>query len=154
MATPIKECGTCALCCKLVDVPDLSSRGEWCRFARPGDPCGGCSVHDTRPATCRGYECLWKLTSVLDKNLRPDRCGVIFEAHHNEMIVVANVDEKRPDAWKVGASKLLIQQMLTDRYVVWVMYNDDRHLLLPEGMTEETAWERTEVIWNELGIQG
>lgn len=52
-----RACGSCSLCCKLMDIPELDSPvSSWCRHCRPGH---GCQIHPTRPTVCRDYACAW-----------------------------------------------------------------------------------------------
>jgi hypothetical protein len=80
----------------------------------------------------------------MPEELRPDKCGVMFEAYHAEQVVVAQVEPGRPDAWKSDEPRKLIDQMIRDRYVVWVLVGKIRYLFLPEGTTEADARKRAE----------
>ena len=53
------------------------AKGELCRLCLEGV---GCSAYAARPASCVGYNCLWRQCSGMGEELRPDRCGVIFDA--------------------------------------------------------------------------
>lgn len=137
----MKVCGDCSLCCKLLDVPPMEAPvGAWCKYAKPG---GGCSIHESRPSFCRTFDCLWLQNPLLGDELKPNICGVVFEVHSKEKVVVANVMPERPKAWMKGPPRLLMEQMLRDGYTVWVMVGKDRHLVLPEGGTKGSALKRT-----------
>jgi hypothetical protein len=141
----MKPCNQCSLCCKLIDVEGLAAAGKWCPHCKPGTKGGGCTIHDKRPEICIGYNCLWRESPVLKEDFAPHRCGIVFEAYTPENVVVALVDKYKADAWKRGAPKLLITQMLKDGFVVWVRIGKDRHLILPKGVSQATATERTEL---------
>ncbi len=91
-----RECGDCRLCCKLLGVGGdnwwqrlgsycvgnegksvrmrvSSPPGEWCRHACAGV---GCKIYETRPQSCRDFECAW-LEGLLDEEDRPDRSRVL-----------------------------------------------------------------------------
>ena len=48
--------------------------GVTCHHCRPT----GCSIYQTRPAVCRGFQCGWLLVPVLDDSWRPDRSGILI----------------------------------------------------------------------------
>jgi hypothetical protein len=79
--------------------------------------------------------------------MRPDRLGSMFDAYHEEKLVIVTVT--RGD-WKEGSTSKLIQKISQDGYVVWVMDGRDRHLLLPEGVTKEEGISRAEKAWRRL----
>lgn len=71
----MNKCGDCTLCCDLLPVKWLDKpAGESCVHCQ-----GGCLIHDTKPAECSGFECAWLQSNVDNQNLRPDRCGIVFE---------------------------------------------------------------------------
>lgn len=73
-----RSCGSCSLCCTVLRVDELGKLGGTpCRHQRPGHPEGGCGIHSSRPAVCRGYRCLW-LSGSLDEEDRPDRLGAVL----------------------------------------------------------------------------
>lgn len=142
---PVRGCGGCTLCCKLVEAQVLSKKaGELCRHCDNGV---GCTIHETRPVDCQEFSCVWLESTVLGEDLRPDRCGVVLEAFHPQKTVVAMVNEGQEGVWKRGNPRLLISQMLMDGYVVWVLEGSARHLLLPQGETEESALKKAEEAW-------
>jgi hypothetical protein len=75
MSAP-RECGTCSLCCTVLRVDELRKLG--------GTPCAyqrearGCAIHDTKPAICRAYQCLW-LRGALGDGDRPDQLGAVLD---------------------------------------------------------------------------
>ena len=133
----MQDCGDCKLCCSLLEIKALSKpKNKKCQHL---SIIKGCSIYNVRPSACRRYNCLWQLNEAMPADLRPDRCGIMFEAYRPEMTVVATVDMDRPNVWKNGKPNSLIGHMLRDGYVVWIMVSKVRHLLLPEGTTEAEA---------------
>ena len=68
-----RACGACTACCTSLGVPELPKAA--------GDPCPhsgahGCSIYDSRPASCRAYRCLW-LQGLFRAEHRPDLLGLI-----------------------------------------------------------------------------
>jgi len=142
------------MCCTHIEVQALNKpAGRVCQYA-----CDGCTIYDRRPEQCAGFDCLWMVEPSLPEALWPKLCGVFFEPFWDERMVVAMVDPTRPKVWMNGAGNELISQMVHDGYIVWVMVGADRHLLLPDGVSEEEgheqakrAWERK--VWPHQPIQ-
>lgn len=136
----MKDCGPCSLCCKLLRVPIMDApEGHWCKHA---SQCGeGCAIHAERPNFCKTFNCLWKQSPVLGPELRPDTCGIVFEAFFTDRIVIAMCDSA--DLWKAPAPAMLIQQMLSDGFAVWAIVGKERNLLLPVGDSIESAVDRS-----------
>lgn len=71
----MNQCGECTVCCTLLPVKWLNKpAGESCIHCQ-----GGCTIHDVKPAECSDFECAWLQSNVDNPDLRPDRCGIIFE---------------------------------------------------------------------------
>lgn len=84
------ECGECTECCELFEVKSLKATGgniiETIIIDSPaGDLCNycdknvGCKVHEERPKICRDFLCAYAEHERAPIDLRPDRCGIIFE---------------------------------------------------------------------------
>lgn len=70
----MRECGGCTVCCDLFPVPQLDKEAnQKCIHCQ-----GGCLIHETRPQACRDFNCAY-IQSNSPEDLRPDRCGVVFE---------------------------------------------------------------------------
>jgi hypothetical protein len=78
-----RACGNCTACCYTQPVAELDKpAGTPCRFCRTSAKKGkriGCTIYKDRPASCREYECAWKL-GILTATERPDRSGVVIAA--------------------------------------------------------------------------
>ena len=71
------NCGNCTMCCKLLNIKETESKpGEYCKHCNPGT---GCKIYEERPESCRIFECAWKQMEHTAEDLRPDKCGVLFE---------------------------------------------------------------------------
>lgn len=60
----MRACGSCSLCCKVMGVPEVKSRHDWCPHVDKGK---GCKIYDARPDRCREFSCLWLTQSYLDE---------------------------------------------------------------------------------------
>lgn len=83
-----RSCGSCNVCCVVpkIDEPALQKL--------PGCRCpnalwnGACAIYETRPETCRGFFCGWRLLPWVDERLRPDQSAVFIRLTKDEKLVV------------------------------------------------------------------
>ncbi len=106
------SCDGCTACCKTTKVHELDKPAHvWCRHCTIG---AGCEIYDTRPESCRVYECVWLKTQALDKPiplaLRPDRSKVIIGTANQGEDIVLYVSPDRPDAWRQGEFARLVAE--------------------------------------------
>lgn len=97
-AIPGKSCGTCTLCCKVLEIDELQKKaGVWCADCLPNH---GCAIYSRRPDVCRDYECLWLTERSLPQTLKPERTGTILmeDAETDEYQAVC--DPEKPFAWR------------------------------------------------------
>ena len=74
-----RQCGECTACCVALPVRELDLPPyRPCPHLRAA-PAAGCGIYADRPSICRAWFCTWRLSAALDDDLRPDRCGVIFD---------------------------------------------------------------------------
>jgi len=132
----MKDCGSCALCCKLIEVPGLAIAGKWCPNCKPGRAQGGCAIHENRPDFCKGYHCFWRAEEWPDE-LRPDRSKVIFEALPGVFTVLVSVDTDRPDAWKKNQVREVIKKLCRKGRPVVLKTKNDSEMFLPKGWTKD-----------------
>lgn len=136
MTNTVEGCGTCALCCKVMNVPELKKpEGQWCVHANPGAD-GGCTIYDQeRPAVCGDFACVWlqlqqHTDRALESDLRPDRCGVVFSLLTNNTGLSAHVDPAKPEAWTRGAAARFIDRTLASGLQVVIAVGNKRKLLI------------------------
>ena len=117
----------------------------------------GCTIYKDRPIPCRAFNCHWRISHKMDWRLRPDRCGVVFEVFPGERTVIGLA---RPDAeWREGAVRQLIDRMVTDDYVVWLIRinaetgKKERNMILPKGVTQKTAEARAIKIGQRVDLE-
>lgn len=95
-------CGGCTVCCKFMGVDEIDKqRYVWCAHCEIGV---GCQIYETRPDSCRQYECVWLKTQGLDNPmalaLRPDKSRVVVGTANDGEDLVLYVSPDQPDAWK------------------------------------------------------
>jgi hypothetical protein len=135
---PGRSCGSCTLCCKLFDLPEVESpAGKWCRHCAPGK---GCTIHETRPQFCRTFFCGWMISPDLGPEWKPDRARLIVRmmARAGEIPCLAiNVDENYPAAWqRPDIYQNLKQFVAAGKGVVRVQIGRRQIVLLPDREVE------------------
>jgi len=131
-----RTCGSCTLCCKLTEVPELFKPvNKWCGFCKPGE---GCSSYEKRPPSCHTFACIWLTDPSLDDELRPDRSRVLLERLTDKTILVLN-EPSRPEAWRAPAMLKILQNMVRSGLTLAVGNATQKHLILPQGRTKDEA---------------
>jgi hypothetical protein len=105
---PGRSCGTCTMCCKLLDIDVLEKpRGLWCKHCNPK---AGCTAYDTRPQACRGFYCGYLRLPDLDDRWKPAKAKFLinFEERSNRIAIHADAD--RADAWRIEPYYSTIKQ--------------------------------------------
>ena len=86
----MNKCGECTLCCKLLELHEIPSEiGVYCEKCIP---CEGCTVHDNKPQECKDYQCMWTQMEHVSIDLRPDKCGIIFDRVASD-VITARLEE-------------------------------------------------------------
>lgn len=104
------SCDSCSLCCKVMKISELEKPAhQWCAHC---EIAAGCQISDSRPQSCRDYECLWLKSQALDRPmpaaLRPDKSRVVMGTVNQGEEVVLYLSPDRPEAWKNSSIKKLI----------------------------------------------
>lgn len=120
------NCDGCTACCKVMKIRELNKPAHtWCQHCKIGV---GCGSYDTRPESCRVYECIWLQTQRMDKpiafELRPDKSRVVIGTTNQGEEIVLYVSPDRPDAWKRGGFEKLVDELLSKGKTVWVSCED------------------------------
>lgn len=76
---PSRTCGTCTACCKTHGIPELKKLPN-VLCPEVNKVCHNCSIYDTRPQSCRDFECLW-LQGVqwLTEEDKPEKSKVVWD---------------------------------------------------------------------------
>lgn len=95
-----RACGSCALCCKVLNVADFDKpAGKWCSHCRPGN---GCGIHALRPFVCRGFYCEWMISKGLGPEWKPERSKFVLSKTNEGRRLTAHVDPGYPSAWRTS----------------------------------------------------
>jgi Fe-S-cluster containining protein len=73
------------MCCLLLKIKETDSKP--CVYCKHCEPNVGCKIYKNRPEACRIFECAWKQMEHSHIDLRPDKCGVLFEKWSDKVIV-------------------------------------------------------------------
>lgn len=104
----MRTCGTCTLCCKVLDVRSLAKPpGRWCAHVVQGR---GCGIHGAHPADCRGFACGWLKSADLGPEWKPEVSRFVLRDESDERRLCIDVDPGFPDAWKKPAYYPLIKR--------------------------------------------
>ena len=83
------ECGKCTLCCKLPNIPTTNSKpNEWCKYF---DKNKRCTIYGNHPEECKEYLCTYAQMKYAHLDLRPDKCGIIFDKI-SDTLILGSVD--------------------------------------------------------------
>ena len=121
-----RSCDGCTACCKLMIIRELDKPADkWCSHCKIGS---GCSIYATRPAVCAAFKCVWLQTqdgaNPLAPELRPDISHVVMSTAHDSKDIVLNVSATRPDAWKTGAIRQLVDHWMSHGVKIIVKCRD------------------------------
>lgn len=122
----INHCGNCTYCCNAMKVRELDKPANtWCTHCRKGS---GCTIYETRPESCRVYECLWLRSQQMDKPLpagtRPDKSHVVVGTLNEGNEIVLYVKPAHRDAWKAPAFAPALGLFVSRGVPVYVSCND------------------------------
>ena len=93
-----RGCGTCTLCCKVMEIPELQKpRGLWCAHCKVGS---GCTVYSERPNVCRDFYCAYLTTPMFGEQWFPGRSKMVANWEYEGERLTIHVDPGRPTAWR------------------------------------------------------
>jgi hypothetical protein len=136
-----RACGSCSMCCKLMDVPEVPGKreDEWCPHCRPGK--GGCSIYATRPQRCRYFACLWLINPTWTDEWFPAKSKIVpdMRLHDGVLQLRLFVDPQYRNRWReepyASAIKELARKGLRskDRYETIVTVGRETMRIIPKG---------------------
>lgn len=92
-----RECGECSMCCKLMEITELSKpAGTWCSHVAKRR---GCTIYEARPPSCAAFECGYLFWPVPGEHWRPSKCKMVIVIEDDSRIAV-HVDPSTPNIWK------------------------------------------------------
>ena len=155
-----RSCGSCTACCIVMSVNEIGKgMYETCEHL-----CGGgCGIYASRPGSCRTFECQWlrgvlEVDGVIDTEMRPDACGVIFhyqpESAFGEVFTACEVE---PGASGNGHAKSIIEG-LQEKFLVMIVTSSsdgengpsERRFVGPQHLV---TWA-TAVLWSRPAAKG
>lgn len=129
-ATPARECGDCALCCKLGEIPDFKPYNRWCTHCSTR---ARCDIYPTRPQPCRDFHCHYVL-SDLPPHWAPMACGMVVDAKEGPPLrLTILVDPDRPPRWQEPLYLAQIQHWAMAGAVT-LMVGDMAYAAYPDGI--------------------
>lgn len=141
------ECGNCTLCCELPELHEIPSAiGELCSKCIPKV---GCSVQDNKPKECKIYQCAWVQMSNVGKELRPDKCGVIFDKVNDKLFhgitaskgsVADSIKRQVQDFLNQGFS-VVIKNINYHELAIWIADNYTKEQALTAIQERERAYK-------------
>jgi hypothetical protein len=128
------ECGDCTACCTLSVVPELNKKvGEHCLHCVND----GCEIYGNHPQACKDFECAF-FQGGTNKELRPDRCGVMF-VKRNERIFSGMLV---PDTSISDVAKKQIVSFKEQGYSVVLLKLGERpHIEVAEGHDKKEIYQ-------------
>jgi hypothetical protein len=135
MPDPVKEkqCGDCSLCCKIMAIPELNKpKDSWCPHVVMKR---GCGIYESRPHSCRAFQCLWLKEPRLPPEWKPSKAKFVMSDESPGELVV-HVDSGAPGAWRAepylsGLREMAGQEQARGRLVV-VTERGSSTVLLPD----------------------
>lgn len=123
-----RKCGGCMVCCFTMPIKEVGTRpGERCRHLCDK----GCGIYETRPATCRGYACIW-LWGRGSLEQRPDRMKAMPTiAEDGAQLALFLAKGLTPDTMTRAATKYMRDWHRKAKTAVLLIHG--------EGYTETTA---------------
>lgn len=117
-------------------------QNRWCTHCTIG---AGCTVYETRPPTCRVFECGYLLIDSLPETLRPDRCHAVI-SFNEDGIPLVHIDPKTPDVYRRGPLAQFIEASRRAGIDV-ILVSEHRRKLLQNYKQDSpfTVLNRTEV---------
>jgi hypothetical protein len=144
---PGRQCGDCAMCCHLGEIPGFKPYNQWCQYCSSQR---GCDIYETRPQACRTFFCHY-LISDLGEEWAPPTCGMVVAGQDNPPRLTILVDPERPDIWREApyfsqirfwSQHGAVTVMIGDQaYAVTPQRIEDLGLLTPEYTIEITEQE-------------
>ena len=100
-----RSCGDCTLCCTVTHVPEL---------AKPvGTTCSncaiGCTIYNTRPQSCRTFNCAW-LQGDMSEDMKPNKSHIVIEKLPNVPVVIVLIEPGYAGIWLTPAVDKVLKE--------------------------------------------
>ena len=124
----MRICDGCELCCTSTAVPELHKpQGVTCKHCDKG-----CLIYESRPKSCRDFECAW-LAGDMPDWMKPDKVHFMIEKLPNVPVVLAFPEKGHEATWRSPEVVAALKREYQYRGVAVVAA--DGQALLPEGTT-------------------
>jgi hypothetical protein len=108
-------------------VPELAKpTARWCADCEQGT---GCRVYDTRPPSCRNFQCFWLMSEDFPEEMRPDRCHALVSFNDTPDSVVLHVDPAYPRTLQSRPVRQMIDALLKVYERVFVLNGKDSAMM-------------------------
>lgn len=116
-------------------VPKEKPAMVWCTHCKIGK---GCSIYDSRPASCRSYACMW-LQGSFPENAKPDRIKAAFatcilDIDGESVTVIGCFKDSSSTDVKDRRIAALVTAVIDNGYPLLVVAGDARKLLFPDSV--------------------
>jgi hypothetical protein len=138
------KCDGCTACCKAFKIKELNKvPGGICKYVTEN----GCSVHgtDKMPEECSLFECAYYQVNKVNENLRPDKCGIIFEKVNDTIFFGTITDTIILDKY----ANIQINKFLEQGFSVILkhLHLEQPYIFANNGKTEKQIWEEAREVW-------
>jgi hypothetical protein len=122
------------MCCKVYNIPEINKpAGKWCTHCKPGK---GCMIHDSPPAQCAEFNCLWRTEEKLPPHWKPDQAKMVITIHPASGYIYVQVDSSASSAWRrqpyYDQLRLWAKNNLQRGIYVVVFINELATLIMPD----------------------
>lgn len=128
-----RSCDSCTMCCKIMGIAELDKpRNQWCPNCEVGK---SCKIYETRPQSCRDFNCIYLLDGSLAEHWKPSRSRMVLTRYQAGRLCV-HVDPDRPDAWRkepyYSELKAWSRAAAKSRAMVAVYVGENLTIVLPD----------------------
>jgi len=129
-------CGTCNMCCEFPPIPELNKPPSvLCQNCTENV---GCNIYNSRPISCRNFDCVYLQSDDMDESLRPNECRVTFEKVTTKIYFGVELP-KDVGSWKKENVRNYIKSLNEDGITVVIasFTNTPTEYFLAEGHKKE-----------------
>ena len=137
----MSRCGDCTACCTMYPIESINKP-----INSPCPNCDrGCLIWETKPQTCHDYECAYLQSENLPVELRPDKCGIIFDKKNDRIFtgtIVTGVAVKK-------IAKDQIRNFLQQGFSVILLKPEESPFVIPtQGSSGEKVYKEFKEVVN------
>jgi hypothetical protein len=142
-----RACGSCSLCCKLMEIAELSKpRGRWCANVRKGS---GCAIYGTRPPSCAAFDCGYLIWPEAGAHWFPLKSKMVVVIEDAKRMAI-HVDPATPNVWRVppyyGDIKRWARNAATRGQQIAVVIGLRTIMIFPDGEVDVGDVEDDEIV--------